>query len=154
MARNVIRIAAPPEQVFDLLADPRTYARWVTGTHRICAADPSWPEPGSMFDHQTGSPPLIVTDTTTVIDAAPPEQLVLRVGAGPLPDALVSLRLQADGEGTRVTMVEDPAHPLLRLLSGPLGHGLMRVRNRESLRRLKQLAEGGMPRPRSEVPNR
>ena len=44
--------------------------------------------------------------------------------------------------GTRVTLIEDVANPVLNLLVGPLGHLAVRLRNRETLRRLKARAEG------------
>lgn len=154
MSRNSIHIDATVEEVFDVLADPRTYAHWVTGTHRVRAADAEWPQPGATLEHQTGLPPLVISDTTTVVAASPPESLVLRARARPLPDAIVTLRLRPDDCGTRVTMIEDPAHPLLRVLTGPLGHALLRVRNGESLRRLKALAEGTTPRPQASLPAR
>lgn len=154
MSRNSIRIDATPDGVYDVLADPRTYAHWVTGTHRVRAADADWPQPGATLEHETGLPPLLIRDTTTVVAASPPDSLVLRARAGPLPDAVVTLRLRPDGDGTRVTMIEDPANPLLRLLTGPLGHALLRVRNAESLRRLKALAEGTTPRPQAPLPAR
>jgi hypothetical protein len=39
-------------------------------------------------------------------------------------------------------MIEGPSRPVLSLLAGPLGHGVLAARNRETLRRLKELAEG------------
>jgi hypothetical protein len=39
-------------------------------------------------------------------------------------------------------MTEDPADPLTKLVFNPLTHLLVRGRNVESLRRLKELAEG------------
>jgi hypothetical protein len=32
-------VAAGPDAVFDVLADPRSYARWVVGSKQIRAAD-------------------------------------------------------------------------------------------------------------------
>jgi len=40
-------------------------------------------------------------------------------------------------------MVEDPAELCARLFFSPLGHLLVRLRNAESLRRLRRLAETG-----------
>jgi hypothetical protein len=51
-------------------------------------------------------------------------------------------------------MIEDPANWLLNLLAGPAGHIAIRLRNRESLRRLKALAEGTAPRPAGALPSR
>jgi hypothetical protein len=76
-----------------------------------------------------------------VIAAEPPFCLELLIHARPLPDARVVMRLEAERGGTRVTMIEDLAHPLLNRLAGPLVHFAIALRNRESLRRLKLLAE-------------
>ena len=154
MARNQISIGVPPSAVFEVLSDPRTYSHWVVGSRDVRAADPDWPAPGSLFDHSVGLPPLVIKDNTEVVDAEAPGFIELRARARPLPTARVTLQLMADGDGTRVTMIEDPANPLLRLLAGPLGHAAIRLRNHESLRRLKALAEGTTPRPDGALPRR
>lgn len=43
---------------------------------------------------------------------------------------------------------------VLAILSDPLGHGLIKLRNTEALRRLKELAEGDAPRPTGDLPPR
>ena len=154
MARNEIHIDAPPEAVFDVLADPRTYSEWVVGSREVRAADEHWPAPGSAFDHSVGALPLVINDHTAVVAARPPVMLELRARARPLPTARITIHLQPDGDGTRVTMIEDPANPVLNLLAGPLGHTAIRLRNSESLRRLRALAEGATPRPAGMLPGR
>jgi uncharacterized protein YndB with AHSA1/START domain len=141
MARNETFIGAAPEAVFDVLADPGSYSHWVVGSHEVRDADPSWPRAGTMIHHTVGLPPLRIKDHTYVVEATPPAMLVLHARARPLPSARITLRLQREGDGTRVTMIEDPANPLLNVLAGPLGHAVIRLRNAESLRRLKALAE-------------
>ena len=44
--------------------------------------------------------------------------------------------------GTRLTMTENLENRLLNLVAGPVGHSVLRLRNREAVRRLKALAEG------------
>ena len=154
MARNEISIAAPPEAVFDLLADPRAYGKWVVGSREIRAADESWPAPGSAFDHSVGKAPLVIKDDTSVVDSQPPVMLELRARARPLPTARITLHLQPYGRGTRVTMIEEPTNRVLRMAGGHLLHAAVRIRNRESLRRLKALAEGTTPRPSGVLPTR
>ena len=154
MARNEIFVGAPPSAVFDVLSDPRTYANWVVGSREIRAADKAWPAPGTAFDHTVGKPPLLIKDDTRVVQSLSPVMIELLARARPLPTARVKLNLQAERGGTRVTMIEDTANRLLNLLMGPLFHAAVRVRNRESLRRLKALAEGTVPRPRGKLPPR
>jgi uncharacterized protein YndB with AHSA1/START domain len=148
MARNEVFISAPPRAVFDVLADPVTYSDWVVGSAEIRDRDEEWPEPGSAFAHTVGKGPLRIKDETRVIDAEPPVMLKLRARARPLPSASITFHLQPEGDGTRLTMIEQPANPLLSLFAGPLGHAAIAVRNRETLRRLKEIAEGVRERPR------
>lgn len=147
MARNEVFISAPPEAVFELLSDPGTYSDWVVGSAEIHHSDREWPAPGTAFSHTVGKGPLRLSDHTRVLDAEPPVMLQLQAKARPLPSAKISFWLQPEGAGTRVTMIEAPTSRLLSLLSGPLGHAFVAVRNRETLRRLKELAEGSRPRP-------
>ena len=154
MARNEIFIAAPPRKVFELLSDPATYSYWVVGTREIRGADRAWPERGAAFDHSVGMTPLVIDDHTSVTSVLAPVMLELRANAGPLGAAKISFHLQPEGNGTRVTMIEDPLERWRAVALGPLGHYLVKARNAESLRRLKQLGEGTAPRPGGHVPAR
>ncbi len=142
MARNDTFIDAPPERVFAVLSDADAYGTWVVGSKYIRAADPGFPEKGSRFHHAVGFGPLTVKDHTVVVDVAPPRRLVLRAKARPFGTALVTLIVDPEGAGSRVTIIEDPGDPLTRLIFNPLTHLLVKGRNVESLRRLKELAEG------------
>jgi uncharacterized protein YndB with AHSA1/START domain len=142
MARTEIFIDAPPQIVFGLLRDASSYAVWVVGSHEIRSSDRDWPAPGTSFEHTLGIPPVVIKDHTTVIESRPPVRLQLHARARPLPSARITFDLQPESRGTRVTMTEDVSNGILNLLAGPLGHTAMRVRNRETLRRLKALVEG------------
>jgi hypothetical protein len=85
--------------------------------------------------------PITDDDYTLVLESAPPHRLVLRAKARPLGTAKVTMDIQAEGSGSRVTMIEDPADALTKLVFNPLTHLLVRGRNAESLRRLQGLAE-------------
>jgi uncharacterized protein YndB with AHSA1/START domain len=144
MARNEVFIDAPPRTVFGLLGDAPTPTVWVVGSHEVRSSDRDWPAPGARFAHTVGIPPLVIKDDTTVIDSRPPALLRLHARARPLPSARVTFDLQPEHGGTRVVMTEDLSNTALNLLAGPLGHAAIRVRNRETLRRLKALAEGAV----------
>ena len=146
MARNEAFIAASLKDVFALLASPATYADWVVGSRDIVSADEGWPAAGSEFEHVVGVPPLVIQDRTMVVAASPPRRLELHARARPLPSARITFDLWPEGNGTRVTMIEDFDNGLVNLLARPLGHVAMRLRNRETLRRLKRLAEGELAR--------
>jgi hypothetical protein len=115
------RIAAPPSDVWSVLANGWLYATWVVGASRIRAVDPAWPQPGAKVHHSFGIWPLVIDDDTTVVSADPERELVLRAKGWPAGEATVRLLLTADG-------------PVRQLGVLP--------RNKESLRRLGFLAEG------------
>jgi hypothetical protein len=154
MASTEIFVNARPDAVFDVLGDARTYAEWVVGSREVRAADENWPAPGSALDHSIGKAPIVIRDDTTVVDARPPVLLELRARARPLPTARIILRLRSEGDGTWVTMLEEPTNRLMNRLGGRLLHAAIGLRNRESLRRLKALAEGTAPRPDGVLPRR
>ena len=141
MSRNVAHFSVPPERVFAVLSDPECYDDWVVGAKDIRGADAGFPAPGTRFHHRVGFGPITVKDHTLVMESAPPHRLVLRARARPLGTAKVTMDIQPEGGGSRVTMIEDPADPLTKLVFNPLTHLLVRGRNTESLRRLQQLAE-------------
>jgi uncharacterized protein YndB with AHSA1/START domain len=148
MAVNEIDMFVPPERVFDVLSDPRSFGRWVVGSRAIHAADPTWPAPGSVFEHSQGIGPLVLLrDRTVVLTSTPPTLLRLRVQARPLTVAHVTLRLAPHASGAHVVMEEVPADLRSQVVMNPLTDPLIRLRNAESLRRLKRLAEGTEPMP-------
>jgi uncharacterized protein YndB with AHSA1/START domain len=141
VARNRRYIDAPPERVFAVLADAPSYGEWVVGSKHIRDADATFPAPGSRFHHTIGIGPLVLRDHTQVLESDPPRRLRLRARARPLGSANVTLELVPDRDGTRVTMIEDPAGFAAPLRFLPITHLPTRLRNAESLRRLKALVE-------------
>jgi len=141
MGRNTTWVDAPPERVFEVLSDPFSYADWVVGTTRIRAADDAWPERGTRLHHTVGFPPLGTSDHTEVVDVRPPEHLVLDAVARPFGRARVELSLEPEGLGTRLIIVEDPSGWTAPLRLSPVVHLAIRLRNSETLRRLKAIAE-------------
>jgi uncharacterized protein YndB with AHSA1/START domain len=141
MAVNEIHIDAPPERVFAVLADWRSYGDWVVGSRFMRGADPGFPAAGTRFHHQVGIGPLHLNDHTKVLEVDQPRKLVLRAKARPLGTAIVDLTMEAEGSGTHVTLREDPGDPVTAFVFNPLTHLLVRGRNTESLQRLKRLAE-------------
>jgi uncharacterized protein YndB with AHSA1/START domain len=142
MARSEHLIHAPPETVFGVLSDPRSYAYWVVGSEEIRDADVTWPAPGSRFHHTVKIGPVRLKDHSEVEDMRPGRFLQLRVKGRPLGTARVKLELERVDDGTHITMIEDPADTATALLFNPLTHLLVRARNVRSLDRLAELAEG------------
>jgi uncharacterized protein YndB with AHSA1/START domain len=144
MARNETQIAVAPERVFDVLIDAATYGDWVVGSRDVRGADADWPSVGSRFHHRVGVGPLTLNDHTEVLEIDRPRRLVLHARARPLGTAKVDLRLEPSPEGTRVTMIETAGDLLSRLGINPLTDPLVRLRNKESLRRLRRIVETGL----------
>ena len=141
MARTLIQ--APPEQIFDVLSNARTYEQWVVGCQEIRQSDDAFPAPGSSFEHRLGIGPLRVQDITTVVESSPPRRLVLRTRAWPLGETVVELRMRPGRHGTEVEMRQQPAAGPIAKLDNPLQQLLTALRDRECLRRLRRLAETG-----------
>ncbi|HUQ62214.1 MAG TPA: SRPBCC family protein [Acidimicrobiales bacterium] len=141
MSHNSITIQAPPETVWGILADPPSYEIWVVGNKSIRGYDKEWPAPGSEFHHTVGVGLLATKDKTVSIETEPPHHLVMLVRALPFVRAIVTLTLEPDGAGTRVTMEEHPKGNPWEALWNPALDALTKLRNMESLRRLKRLAE-------------
>jgi len=141
VAINEIHIDAPPERVFAVLADWRSYGDWVVGSRKIRGADPGFPAAGTRFHHQVGVGPLNLNDHTSVVEVDQPRKLILKAKARPLGTAIVDMEMRREAGGTRVYMREDPGDTLSAFVFNPLTHLLVRGRNVESLKRLKRLAE-------------
>lgn len=141
MARNQTWVAAPPEAVWAVLADPYSYADWVVGAQKVLAADPRWPDPGTRLHHRVGIGFAAIRDRTCVEESRAGEHLVLDAAARPLGRARVEITLVPEGKGTRVHLYEDPSGFTGPLRFNPLVQVALRVRNAEALRRFKDLAE-------------
>ena len=144
MATNHIQIAVTPDEVFAALANAANYGDWVVGSDVIRDADPEWPKVGSRFHHRVGVGPLKLNDHTEVLEVDPPHRLVMHARARPLGTAEVSMQLAERDGGTLVTMTETAGDRLSRLMLNRLTDPLIRLRNAESLRRLKRIAETGV----------
>lgn len=150
MAKTVRNIQASPEEVFDILADPRSYAYWVVGSKEIRTADDGWPKRGTRFDHTVGMGPLRVNDHTVVEESIPGRYLQLEARARPMGRARVKLDLDGRDGATTVTMIEEPADSKTAFVFQPVTHLLTKRRNEHSLARLGELAETRRPIPGDE----
>jgi uncharacterized protein YndB with AHSA1/START domain len=127
-------LPAPPEVVYEVLADPTTFPAWLVGAQRIRSVDPAFPAPATRFEHSVGpAEPATVDDETRAVAADAPHRLVLDVHAGPL-KGLVDFGLQEHPGGTQIVFRETPTGALAPLT--PLLRPALYLRNAESLRRL------------------
>jgi uncharacterized protein YndB with AHSA1/START domain len=140
MSVNEIEVGAPPSAVWAVLADPPSYEEWVVGNKEIRDHDPNWPAPGTEFHHKVGVGPITLRDKTVLLEASPPQKMVMNVRALPVGHGIVSFELTPTGSGTTVRMEEVPAGVPAKVL-WPVVQPLVKLRNVETLRRLKRLAE-------------
>jgi uncharacterized protein YndB with AHSA1/START domain len=140
VARNTTHVDAPPEAVFEVLADPRLYGNWVVGASTTYGVDGTWPEPGSVLHH---AQMLVIRDTTEVLECQPAHRLRLEARARPLLIAHVTVTLEPDAGGTRVILDESVVGGLAAALPRVANDAVVRLRNAESVRRIKRLTEIG-----------
>ncbi len=134
-------IEAGREDVFAVLADGWTYSDWVVGTAHIRAVDEGWPAPGSVLHHTAGPWPFSLRDRTVSQRCEPPELLVMSPHLWPLGEATVTITLEEREPGrTLVGIHEDFERGPLLWLRTTLNDLALHYRNRESLRRLGDLA--------------
>lgn len=133
-------VPAGVEDVWAVIADARSYAFWVVGSHDVRSVEGDWPQPGATFHHTQGHGPLKLKDTSSVLECEPPHRLLLRVRLRPLGIGHVELRVQPDGEGTRITMEETLDEGPLGLVPQALLDPFLALRNADGLRRLAAMA--------------
>ena len=136
------RLSCSPEQVFAVLGDGWLYPLWVVGASRMRDVDEGWPAPGTKLHHSFGTWPLLIDDTTEVLDLQPDRRLVLEARGWPVGTARVEITVEAAGGGSLVSIAEDVSDGPARLVPQPVRVAGIDVRNRETLRRLAYLAEG------------
>jgi uncharacterized protein YndB with AHSA1/START domain len=141
MATTTTHVDASPDRVFEVLSDPRSYGYWVVGSKEIRHWDRDFPALGTSFHHTFLIGPVPIRDSTTVLEVDPPRRLLLRARARPTGIAHVALDLEPRDGGTDVSITEWPVEGIAARVHNRLQDRLIRVRNVESLRRLKRLAE-------------
>jgi uncharacterized protein YndB with AHSA1/START domain len=140
MATVTRHIHTSPHRLFEVLSEGWLYSNWVVGTSHITAVDPNWPHPGSVLYHSTGIWPVVTRDESIVEEFEPARRLVITAKGRPLGSARITLDVEPDGAGCRVTMCEIPTSGPGRWLH-PLIEPMLAKRNGECLHRLAALAE-------------
>ena len=109
------RLNCSPEEVFDVLNDGWSYPLWVVGASRIRDVDAGWPAPRSKLHHSFGVWPLLIDDSTEVLEIEPGKRLVLEARGWPIGKARVEITVEADGLGSSVSISEDASGGPARL---------------------------------------
>jgi len=142
MSTTTRPIAATPDQVWEVLADGWLYPLFVVGASRMRAVDDSWPAVGSRLHHSVGSWPLLIDDTTEVLEVEERSRILLLARGWPAGQANVEITLDPDGEQTLVTIIEDASAGPGLLVPKPLRDAQLHIRNVEALKRLAYVVEG------------
>ena len=142
MSTTTRTISATPAQVWEVLADGWLYPLFVVGAARMREVDDDWPAVGSRLHHSVGTWPLLIDDTTEVLEVTEHEHLLLVARGWPAGQAHVDISLQPQGASTLVTITEDATAGPGLLVPKPLRDPQLHVRNIETLRRLAFVVEG------------
>lgn len=142
MAVNRKDVAAPPESIFDVLANGWLFPVWVVGASRMRAVDEQWPTVGAKIHHSVGVWPALIDDSTSLLEWDPPRRAVLQARLWPVGEATVALDVETTPDGCRVTITETPSSGPFAMLPRPVTDLPIKARNVETLSRLAYLAEG------------
>ena len=135
-------VRAGADRVFAELADGWAYVGWVVGASHIRDVDAEWPAAGSKIHHKVGVWPLDISDHTESLACEPGRRLLLRARGWPLGEATVEILLeQRSASLTDVRIREAPTAGPGRWLDNPILRIMLRLRNRETLRRLADRVE-------------
>lgn len=141
MSTNRRLLHASPQHVWEVLSDGWLYPLWVVGASRLRDADKDWPNVGTQLHHSVGVWPLLINDSTEVLECSPGSRLLLRARAWPAGAAHVEITVEEAEEGTEVAIreqaVDGPGALVPRLVQDPL----LSWRNVEALRRLAFIVE-------------
>jgi hypothetical protein len=146
MARVTRRFDCPPDAVFDVLADGWLFVAWVVGAARCRSVDASWPAEGAVIHHSFGVWPVLTNDTTSSLEWDRGRRAVFQARGWPLGEARVALDVRPSGDGCVVRITEYPERGPGRAIRWAIEPFLL-IRNIETLRRLRDLAEGGAASP-------
>ena len=135
-------ISATPEQVWSVLADGWLYPLFVVGASRMRDVDDTWPAVGSCLHHSVGTWPLLIDDTTEVLEVEEDRRIVLKARGWPAGEARVEISLRPTADATVVTIVENATAGPGALVPKPVQDVQLHLRNTETLRRLAFVAEG------------
>ena len=142
MSTTTRPVSATPEQVWEVLTDGWLYPLFVVGASRMRDVDASWPAVGARLHHSVGSWPLMIDDTTEVLEVEEAKRILLLARGWPAGLAHVDISLQPSGDTTVVTITEDATAGPGLLVPKPLRDVQLHWRNVETLRRLAFVVEG------------
>lgn len=145
MSTTTRTLAATPEQVWSVLSDGWLYPLFVVGAARMRQVDETWPAVGAQLHHSVGAWPLMIDDTTEVLEVEEERRILLLARGWPAGQAHVEIRLEptpGSSGSTIVTMVEQATAGPGALVPKPVQDVQLHARNLEALQRLAYVVEG------------
>lgn len=142
MSRNTRVLRCTPEDVFRVLENGWLFPSWVVGASRMRSVAEDWPHTGTQLHHSFGTWPLLIDDSTEVLDYEPPRRLVLKARGWPIGAARVTIHVKPHADGSIVRIQEEAVDGPATLIPGPILDIPLLLRNAETLHRLAYLAEG------------
>ncbi len=142
MATNQRSMSCAPEDVFAVLSNGWLYPTWVVGASRMRDVEVAWPAVNAKIHHSFGVWPLLIDDTTSILEWDPPRHAKLKARGWPAGSAHVVLDVEPEPGGCRVTITEDAVEGPGTLIPKPVRDAAILYRNKETLQRLAYLAEG------------
>ncbi|MFH8368130.1 SRPBCC family protein [Streptomyces sp. NPDC018031] len=140
MSRNRRLILSPPSRVWGLLSDGYRYGEWVSGTRRILAVDPHWPDVGARLHVRVGAGPVVLDDTCVVRVCEPRHRLELEAKAEPFGAARIAMNLIPWGGNTLFVLDWHPLRgPGIRMHGLPVDY-IVSIRNGMMLTKLARIA--------------
>ncbi|MCZ7414522.1 SRPBCC family protein [Streptomyces sp. WMMC897] len=140
MARSRRLILSSPTEVWGLLSDGHRYGEWVTGTQRVLAVDPDWPDVGARLRVRVGAGPLTLDDVCVVRVCEAEHRLELEAKADPFGAARIAMRLIPWGGNTLLILDWHPLRgPGIRMHGLPVDY-VVAVRNGMMLTKLARIA--------------
>lgn len=141
MSSNTRVMDCTVEDVWEVLSDGWLYPLFVVGASRMRDVDADWPAVGTRLHHSVGVWPLLIDDTTEVLEVEPQRMLRLAARAWPSGKAEVVFRTRMLSARAEVVIEEDAVAGPARLLPPPVRQPMLHWRNEETLQRLAMLAE-------------
>lgn len=129
-----------PGDVFDVLADGYLLPGWIHEGSSIRCVDQAWPSPGSKSRHSSRVGPIVINDTTSIVEWDPPRRMMLSI-RGRLVGAVVTLDVELGANGCLAHLSETVVQGPALLVPETLRRAGLHLQNGERLHRLARLAE-------------
>jgi len=98
VSRNVRELNCRPEHVFRVFADGWLFPSWVVGASRMRDVGADWPQAGASLQHSFGVWPVLIDDSTTVLEYDPPRRFAVQARGWPMGAARVSIEVKERGD--------------------------------------------------------